>query len=76
MFWIFDGEACGVLASQPGPAPTHPTLEGEVLTTGSPGKFLGVCVLTIPYETLHQFIFPKKVNSLHHIIPHFSTASS
>ena len=76
MFQIFDGEACGGLVSRPGPAPTYPTLEGEVFTTGPPGKFLGVCGLTIPYETLHQFIFPKKVNSLHHLTPYFSTASS
>ena len=38
MFWVFGCEACGILAPQPGNEPTPPALEGEVLTTGSPGK--------------------------------------
>ena len=38
MFWFFGPEACGILAPQPGIEPTHPALEGEVLTTGPPGK--------------------------------------
>ena len=36
-FWFFGPEACGILAPQPG---TEPALEGEVLTTGHPGKSL------------------------------------
>ena len=40
MFWIFGCEACGILAPQPGIEPTLPALEGEVLTTGPPGKSL------------------------------------
>ena len=31
-------EACGILASRPGMEPSPPALEGEVLTTGPPGK--------------------------------------
>ena len=31
---------CGILALQPGIEPTLPTLEGEVLTTGPPGKLV------------------------------------
>ena len=31
-------EACGVLALWPGIEPAPPALEGEVLTTGPPGK--------------------------------------
>ena len=38
MFWIFDREACGILAPEPGMEPTPSALEGEVLTTGPPGK--------------------------------------
>ena len=78
LFYVLDFWRRGMwgLSFPTRPAPTHPTLEGEVFTTGPPGKFLGVCVLTITYETLHQFIFPKKVNSFHHLTPHFSIASS
>ena len=39
MFQIFGHEACEILAPQPGIKPTPPALEGEVLTTGLPGKF-------------------------------------
>ena len=38
MFWFFGHEACGILVPQPGVKPTPPALEGEVLTTGPPGK--------------------------------------
>ena len=38
MFWFFGHEACGILAPLPGIKPTTPALEGEVLTTGLPGK--------------------------------------
>ena len=38
MFWFFGHEACGILAPWPGIEPTPPALEGEVLTTGLPGK--------------------------------------
>ena len=38
MFWFFEHKACGILAPQPETEPTSPELEGEVLTTGSPGK--------------------------------------
>ena len=37
-FGFFGREACGILALQPGTEPTLPALEGEVLTTGQPGK--------------------------------------
>ena len=50
MFWFFGHEACGVLASQPGIKPAPPALEGKVLTTGPPGKFLGSLFCSIdPY---------------------------
>ena len=38
MFWFFGGEACGILAPWPGIKPAPPALEGEVFTTGPPGK--------------------------------------
>ena len=38
MFWVFGGEARGVLAPWPGIEPTPPALVGGVLTTGPPGK--------------------------------------
>ena len=38
MFWFFGCEACGILAPPPGIEPAPPALEGEVLTTGPPGK--------------------------------------
>ena len=39
MFWFFGHEACGILVSRQGIEPTSPALEGEILTTGPPGKF-------------------------------------
>ena len=39
-FWFFGREACGILAPWPEIEPATPALEGEVLTTGPPGKSL------------------------------------
>ena len=38
----FGHEACGILAPWRGTKPTPPALEGKVLTTGPPGKFLNL----------------------------------
>ena len=38
LFWFYGHKACGILAPQPGIEPAPAALEGEVLTTGSPGK--------------------------------------
>ena len=38
MFWFFFFLGCRDSAPQPGIQPTSPTLEGEVLLTGQPGK--------------------------------------
>ena len=46
MFWFFDHEAYGILAPQPWLKLTSPALEGDVLTTGPPGKSLLVIALT------------------------------
>ena len=40
VFFFFGHNACGILAPQPGIEPAPPALEGEVLTTGPPGKSL------------------------------------
>ena len=40
MFYFFGHEACGILAPQPQIEPALPMLEGEVLTTGPPGRSL------------------------------------
>ena len=39
MVWFFNHEVCGVLAPLPSIKPAPPALEGEVLSTGLPGKF-------------------------------------
>ena len=38
MFWFFGLKAYGILGSWPGIEPAPPALEGEILTTGPPGK--------------------------------------
>ena len=43
MFWLPGWKACGILAPWPGMEATLPAVEGEVLTTGSPGKSLNSC---------------------------------
>ena len=40
MFVFFGHGACGIVASGPGIETTGPASEGEVFTTGPPGKFL------------------------------------
>ena len=39
MFWVFSYKAYGILAPQSGIEPASLVLEGEVLTTGPPGRF-------------------------------------
>ena len=46
MFCCFGHEACGVLALRPRIEPSHPALEGEVLTTGPSEKSL-LCFLLV-----------------------------
>ena len=38
MFWFFGREARGILAPRPGIEPVPTALEGEVLSSGPPGK--------------------------------------
>ena len=37
-FWFLGHKTLGVLAPRPGIEPSLPALEGEILTTGLPGK--------------------------------------
>ena len=46
MFWFFGRKACGILAPQPEIEPAPTALEGEVLTTGLPGKSLKFLIMT------------------------------
>ena len=45
LFWFFAREACGIPAPRPGTEPAPPTLEGEILTTGLPGKSRELCFI-------------------------------
>ena len=40
MFWFFGWEAYGIFNPWPEMEPMPPALDGQVLTTGQPGKFL------------------------------------
>ena len=42
MFWFLDCEVHGISVLQSGIEPSPPALEGEVLTTGPPGKSLNI----------------------------------
>ena len=53
MFWFFGREACGILAPRPGIEPAPPALEGEVPTTGPPGKSL---VIYFMYSSVYMSI--------------------
>ena len=47
LFLFFGPEARGILAPRQGTEPAPPALEGEVLTTGSPGKSLVFLIVAI-----------------------------
>ena len=68
MFWFFGHKACGILALQPGIKPTPPALEGKVLTTGPPGKSLGIHILTTiqQLENRELFMFWQRTFSMIH----------
>ena len=50
MVWFSGHEACVISAPQPGIELSFPALEGEVLTTGPPGK--SQITVLIKYDTL------------------------
>ena len=56
VFWFLGCEACGISAPQPGIKPAPRALEGEVPTTGLPGKspelFIFVLICS-PFCYLH-----------------------
>ena len=45
MFWLFGHEACGILV----PGSTSSAWEGEVLTTGLPGKSQYICLIRVAF---------------------------
>ena len=47
MFWSAGREACGISVPQPAIKPAPPVLEGDVLTTGPPGKSLHLFSRTV-----------------------------
>ena len=49
VFWFFGREACGIPAPRPGIEPAPPALEGEVPTTGPPGKSQFSILLYLSY---------------------------
>ena len=58
MFWFFGHEACGILSPLPGIKPSPPALEGEVLTTGPPGKSQHYCFYLFVYYASKLLHFP------------------
>ena len=61
MFWFFSQEAGGILIPRPGIETASPTLEGEVLTTGPPGKspifiYLFIWLCQVLFATLGIFV--------------------
>ena len=57
-FWCFGRKVCGIPGSQPGIKPTPPALEGEVPTTGLPGKPPNIYYLVGPHQ--QRRILPRK----------------
>ena len=59
-FFFFGQEACGILAPQPGIETTPPVLEGEVLTTGPPGKSLCLSFVRTFVMAFQTHVIQKK----------------
>ena len=59
MFWFFGWEACGILTPQQEIELAPPALEGEVLTTGPPGKSLDVVLKALFLLTNLFFIITQ-----------------
>ena len=51
---VFDHEVCGILVPGSGIEPTPSALEGEVPTTGPPGKSLYFLILKLCKDYLHK----------------------
>ena len=57
VFWFFGHEACGIPAPHPGIEHAPPALEGEVPTTGLPGKSrLLFLIQKFPFQKYSQSI--------------------
>ena len=57
LFWFFSHEACGILVSQPGVELALPVLEGQVLTSGLPGKAQKPYVFWL-VNSIHLYLGP------------------
>ena len=57
MFWIFGLQAYGISAPGPRIKPTSPALEGEVLTTGPPGKSLDMKLFIVIHIPLSMNMY-------------------
>ena len=62
MFWVFGHEACGILAHQLGIECAPPALEGEIPTTGSPGKSLLPLILMFGLHGIKHVDFEDSPN--------------
>ena len=63
LVFFFGPKTSGILTLWPGMEPAPPALEGEVLISGSPGKFLNVFFFF--------FFFKQKINErTYHNAPH------
>ena len=60
MFWFFGHEAYGILAPWPGIEPEPPAFEGEILTTGQPGKTRDNIFVLVVFVLLLFFILPHQ----------------
>ena len=63
MLWFFGHKACGISAPRPGIKSAPPAMEGEVLTTGLPGKSLSWIFLTWEWrgwEKKKQMVFSNR----------------
>ena len=63
-FCFFGHEACGILALRPGIQPTPPALEGDILTSGPPGKSLYCCVHAQLLSCVRLFVTPARGHRL------------
>ena len=50
MFWFFGCKACEILAPWPGVKSTPHALDGKILTTGLPGRFLNIFKLNCRWK--------------------------
>ena len=75
MFLFFSHEVCGISAPWPGIEPATPVLEGDILTTGSPGKSpfgpilshfpFHLCVLAAPVSVPGRAVLQDHLSAMY-----------